>query len=120
MPTAMPRTLAFEAGFGEHALPPAGCLNVNGEGGMNCLHCGREIPDSFFSRLGGSPEFKGGRFACPHCGAEHVRRTEGTLPSGAPLHTFRLWGHPTTVRRQARPAAVGTERRQRARNKRWR
>lgn len=87
---------------------------------MNCLHCGKEISDSFFEKLSRSHEFKGGRFACPDCGADHVRRNEGKLPSGAPLYTYRLWGHVSLMRRNPSPPDAGAERRKSARSKRWR
>jgi len=88
---------------------------------MNCLRCNRQISDTFFSARDESPEFKGGRFACPHCGAEHLRRNVGTLASGEPLFSFRLWGH-LRVQQKALSSekAPGTDRRKSARSKSWR
>jgi DNA-directed RNA polymerase subunit RPC12/RpoP len=87
---------------------------------MNCLRCGREISDSFFTLLNQSPEFKGGRFACPHCGAEHLRREVGTLPTGAPLFTVRLWGHLRAPREPVSASVAGKDRRKAARSRSWR
>ena len=89
---------------------------------MNCLHCAREIPVAFFDSRTESPEFKGGRFSCPHCGAEHIRRNVGKLPNGEPLHNFRLWGHLKMQERErpASPATPPSERRKRTRHKSWR
>jgi len=87
---------------------------------MKCLRCGRGISQSFFDLLQQSPEFKGGRFSCPHCGAEHLRRPAGTLPSGEPLFTFRLWGHLRAPRESVSAAAPGKDRRKSARGKSWR
>jgi len=85
---------------------------------LKCLACGKSIPDAFFKERSTSVEFKGGRFACPHCGAEHVRRSIGHLPSGEPLYTFRLWGHPL-AKKQASPSPKkeGSDRRKQARVK---
>ncbi|HVE41189.1 MAG TPA: hypothetical protein VNM14_14945 [Planctomycetota bacterium] len=87
---------------------------------MNCLGCGREISDTFFALRRQSPEFNGGRFACPHCGAEQLRRPVGTLPSGEPLYDIRRWGHPRAPRESVATAAPGTDRRKSARRKSWR
>lgn len=67
---------------------------------MRCLHCGREIPQSFFEAA------KADRFSCPHCAAEHVRREIGRLPSGEPQYSVRLWGHPTGLRKK-KPGNLG-------------
>ncbi|HVR84254.1 MAG TPA: hypothetical protein VMU54_08085 [Planctomycetota bacterium] len=85
---------------------------------MKCLSCGRALSDAFFTDLAKSVEFKGGRFACPHCGAEHIRRKIGELPSGAPLYTLRLWGHPLAKRRQ--PPSPGKEGKDRRKHPRQR
>ncbi|HZE98071.1 MAG TPA: hypothetical protein VE981_13660 [Planctomycetota bacterium] len=87
---------------------------------MNCLSCNVEIPDSLFAEWEKTEQFKGGRFSCPTCSAEHVRREIGKTPTGEPLYTFRLWGHLTSVRRQPVPAAAGDERRHGRRPKSWR
>lgn len=92
-----------------------------GEGRMECMSCGQSISESFFDEKNGTEQFKGGRFGCPHCGAEHVRRDIGRLPSGKPLYTVRLWGHLTTVKKQPVPAGeVGGDRRGRSRSRPWR
>lgn len=65
---------------------------------MRCLHCGKEIPDAFFTDWGKTVESKSGHFNCPHCNADHVRRQAGQLPNGKPLYTIRLWGHLTRMR----------------------
>lgn len=86
---------------------------------MKCLQCGVEIPEAFFTQRNQSESIKGGRFACPQCGAEHVRRVIGQDPSGAPLFSVRLWGHLKAAKRK--PVAVqAAERRQTPRAKRWR
>jgi len=87
---------------------------------MKCLACGKIIPDSFFVGESKTEQFKGGRFACPHCGAEHVRRLIGTLPSGGPLYTYRLWGHPASGKRIPPASPKAPERRKSSRPKRWR
>jgi hypothetical protein len=88
---------------------------------MNCLSCGANISESFLRQKSRTEEFKGGRFACPHCGAEHVCRQVGQLPSGEPLYDFRLWGHLSSVKRSPSPAtAPGGERRRTPRAKPWR
>jgi hypothetical protein len=69
-------------------------------GGMDCLHCAKEIPDAFMAAWEATPQSKSGRFNCPACGADHVRRDIGRTPNGKPLYTFRLWGHPTSVRKK--------------------
>jgi hypothetical protein len=74
---------------------------------MKCLSCSEEISEAFFAERSRSEEFKGGRFACLHCGAEHIRRWIGQLSSGEPLHTFRLWGHLASVRHK--PTSGGME-----------
>jgi hypothetical protein len=79
---------------------------------MRCLDCHTDIPEDFFLQLSRSVQFKGGRFACPQCGAEHVRREVGQLSSGRPVYTFRLWGHQATqVRRAPSGRSDDTERR---------
>jgi hypothetical protein len=88
---------------------------------MKCLRCSREISDDFFACREQSPEFKGGRFACPHCLAEHLRREVGKLPSGEPLLGFRLWGHLAATRQSPIPEKPqASERRKLPRLKRWR
>jgi len=88
---------------------------------MKCLECGSKLSSEFFALRTESPEFKGGRFACPHCGAEHLRRLVGHLPSGEPLYSLRLWGHLTAARRSASPGTPkGNDRRQGPRTKPWR
>jgi len=67
---------------------------------MRCLHCGREIPETFFESWSATPEAKSGRFRCPSCDAEHVRREIDPLPSGKRQFTFRLWGHLTANRKR--------------------
>lgn len=67
---------------------------------MKCLHCGQEIPERFFQELENTQAAKTGRFNCPHCAADHVRRKIGLLPSGQPEYTMRLWGHPTKFRKR--------------------
>jgi len=67
---------------------------------MKCLDCGQEIPDEFFTAWEQSPQAKSGRFTCPHCRADHVRRDIGKTPEGKPLFSIRLWGHPTSTRRK--------------------
>jgi hypothetical protein len=88
---------------------------------MTCLTCNGEISEEFFLNLSRSVEFKGGRFQCPHCRAEHVRREVGRLPSGEPLYSIRRWGHLAT-RRHETPVGgpAGSDRRQAPRTKRWR
>lgn len=70
---------------------------------MKCLHCTVEIPESFFVEWGRTKESENGRFQCPHCRADHVRRTAGHLPNGEPLWNFRLWGHLTRMRKKPPP-----------------
>lgn len=67
---------------------------------MTCLHCQEELPASLFDdgRIGEGLSV--GRFSCPSCHAEHVRREVGRLSSGAPLYSIRLWGHLSSNRRQ--------------------
>ena len=67
---------------------------------MKCQHCNTEIPESFFEAWQKTPAAKSGRFACPHCSAEHVRREIGKTPEGKSLYSIRLWGHPTTTKRK--------------------
>lgn len=67
---------------------------------MKCLDCTKDIPDSFIAEWQKSPQAKSGRFACPSCGVEHVRREIGHTPEGKPLYSVRLWGHPTTSRKK--------------------
>jgi len=69
-------------------------------GGMNCLHCGQALPEAVLTAWERAPQAKSGRFACPSCGADHVRRAIGKTPEGKPLFTLRLWGHPTTTRKR--------------------
>lgn len=69
---------------------------------MKCLDCGKEIPESFFASWQTSPQAKSGRFNCPHCEADHVRREIGRTPEGKRLYSVRLWGHPTKARRKRR------------------
>jgi len=68
---------------------------------MHCLHCAKEIAETFFEALSLSPRARDGRFRCPHCSADHVRREIGRLASGQVEYTVRLWGHPTRFRRVA-------------------
>jgi len=67
---------------------------------MRCLLCGREIPSTFFDAWSGTEEAKSGRFHCPFCDAEHLRREIAPLPSGKPQFTVRLWGHLTAQRKR--------------------
>lgn len=67
---------------------------------MPCLQCGLEIPAAFFLAWESTEARRHGRFACPHCSAEHVRRPAGRRADGASDYTVRLWGHPTGTRRQ--------------------
>ena len=67
---------------------------------MNCLHCSFEIPDGFFAAWELTPQATSGRFMCPSCAADHVRREIGTTREGKALFTVRLWGHPTTTRKK--------------------
>ncbi len=67
---------------------------------VTCLECGKVLPDDFFEAWQKSPEAKSGRFTCPGCGADHVRREIGRTPEGKPLFNVRLWGHPTTRKRK--------------------
>ena len=68
---------------------------------MNCLNCQAPLPESAFPKEQLDLNVKKDRFACPHCRAEHVRRRIGTLPSGEPLFSLRLWGHLTSMRRKS-------------------
>lgn len=68
--------------------------------GVKCLHCNEDIADDFLAAWDKSAQAKSGRFTCPHCSADHVRREIGRTPEGKPLYTFRLWGHPTSSRRK--------------------
>jgi DNA-directed RNA polymerase subunit RPC12/RpoP len=70
---------------------------------MKCLHCGDEIPETIFADWEKSEGSKDGRFNCPHCNADHVRRQVGTLPTGEPLYSCRLWGHLTRMRKKPPP-----------------
>ena len=67
---------------------------------MNCLNCQGPLPEAAFPKEQSSLNVKKDRFACPHCGAELVRRRIGTLSSGEPLFSLRLWGHLTSLRRK--------------------
>lgn len=67
---------------------------------MRCLHCGREFPAGFFQEWEQTSAARTGRFRCPHCQAEHVRRLIGHHPSGHEEYSVRLWGHPTGYRRR--------------------
>jgi hypothetical protein len=87
---------------------------------MKCLSCDREFPEPSIEQENSADELKGGRFACPQCGAEHIRRQVGELPSGKPLYDIRLWGHLTAKRKPTPPGSKGTERRKSPRPKRWR
>ncbi|HXX93960.1 MAG TPA: hypothetical protein VEN81_10015 [Planctomycetota bacterium] len=88
---------------------------------MTCLHCNAELTDDFFLERSRSQEFKGGRFACPLCGAEHIRRLVGQLPSGAPLYSIRLWGHLRGIGRTPLPVGpLSGDRRLAPRRRRWR
>jgi hypothetical protein len=86
---------------------------------MKCMNCGAEIPEEFFAQKSQSTQFRGGRFACPHCGVEHLRRQVGQLHSGEPMYSFRLWGHLITVGKHV-VSAEGVERRQVERHRPWR
>jgi DNA-directed RNA polymerase subunit RPC12/RpoP len=70
---------------------------------MKCQHCSEEIGDDFFAAWDKNPRSKSGRFRCPHCSADYVRREIGKTPEGKPLYTFRLWGHPTSSRQKKKP-----------------
>jgi hypothetical protein len=87
---------------------------------MRCPQCDREIAEAFFSDRSQSCQFKGGRFACPHCAAELVRRQIGRLPSGEALYSVRLWGHLASTRRKAAATVGEADRRERPRAKPWR
>lgn len=67
---------------------------------MTCLECSKELPASLFEKGEKPPPSKSGRFACPSCGAEHVRREIGSTPDGKPLYSLRLWGHPSSRRKK--------------------
>ncbi len=67
---------------------------------MRCQECGGEIGDAFFAAWEKTAQAKNGRFECPSCRADHVRRGIGTSPEGKPLYSIRLWGHPTTKKRK--------------------
>jgi len=67
---------------------------------MTCLQCGKPLTDDFFALWERSPLAKSGRFNCPSCGADHVRRDIGRTPEGKRLFSVRLWGHPTSGRKK--------------------
>jgi hypothetical protein len=68
---------------------------------MRCLHCTLDIPATFLEDWAKSREAEsGGRFRCPHCNADHVRREIDPLPSGERQFTYRLWGHLKSFRKK--------------------
>jgi predicted RNA-binding Zn-ribbon protein involved in translation (DUF1610 family) len=64
---------------------------------MNCLNCQDPLPEDHFREAPPEAVARQGPFSCPHCGANHIRRKVGSLPSGKPLYSLRLWGPVTAV-----------------------
>jgi hypothetical protein len=67
---------------------------------MHCLLCNQELPESFLEEWARSAQASSGRFSCPHCAADHVRREIGRTPLGKPQYSVRLWGHLSEIRRR--------------------
>jgi hypothetical protein len=74
---------------------------------MRCLCCSREIPAAFLVAWSASAEAKSGRFGCPRCDADHVRREIAPLPSGQRQFAYPLWGHLTAIRQKEAKDAGG-------------